>query len=367
MEYKTVHLTPTTTASEVVYTILSRFRMRHRDPNLFYLALEVVISKNDGPTSTTVPLSDTARPSALLECQPCSSSRLTLRMRRGGVIRIHDALLAQGSQYKSLLVSGKSDCLQVIGLVLACNHLREAKPNNYVLIQVTKRTGLELRLLPHDRPLAVIQSWPTEDHAHLHIRPAVDQPVRPLSTAVKATNLGQSRSSLANELESYLTKDFLEEQRAPNSIPDVVSLEARLKHMGKPSDTRHQFSDSNGAVVPTSSCLRLTDDNDMKNIYEICGLQAGDSKQRNEHTEDEANHLYSNGEFLEKAGMIAGRCSMEVGKPPSPPSRAPRVPSRRKGVWSLNPDLLEDTAAETDFAKNRRTLCYNDYENYFYI
>ena len=94
----------------------------------------------DGPTSTTVPLSDTSRPSALLECQPCScsssSSRLTLKMRRGGLLKVHDEELAQGSQYKSLLVSERSDCVQVISLVLACNNLKDASPSDYVLVQV---------------------------------------------------------------------------------------------------------------------------------------------------------------------------------------------------------------------------------------
>ena len=41
MEYKTLCISYTTTSKDVVQKLLSKFRMKHRDPNLFYLAMEV--------------------------------------------------------------------------------------------------------------------------------------------------------------------------------------------------------------------------------------------------------------------------------------------------------------------------------------
>ena len=41
MEYKTLCISYQTTSRDVVTKLLSKFRMKHRDPNLFYLAMEV--------------------------------------------------------------------------------------------------------------------------------------------------------------------------------------------------------------------------------------------------------------------------------------------------------------------------------------
>ena len=39
MAYKTVMITPHTTSKQVILGLLSRFRMKHRDPKLFYLTM----------------------------------------------------------------------------------------------------------------------------------------------------------------------------------------------------------------------------------------------------------------------------------------------------------------------------------------
>lgn len=43
VEYKTLSVTNQTTSKEVVRMLLSKFRLKHRDPNLFYLTMEVWI------------------------------------------------------------------------------------------------------------------------------------------------------------------------------------------------------------------------------------------------------------------------------------------------------------------------------------
>ncbi|XP_018007092.2 uncharacterized protein LOC108664906 [Hyalella azteca] len=271
-------------------------------------------------------------------------------MRRGGVVRLYDACLAHGSRYKSLLVSEKSDCLHVIALALACNNINDANPSQYFLLQITRNPKGEIRLLPHDRPLAVVRAWPCHDYAELHIRPA--SPSRPSSAGTtQVTTL--AHANLTSQLEAYLTKDYLTDpppSASPASIPDVVRLEERLRRRGQPSSTKVILSAGNDA-----SCTIGSQDEDGRNIYEVCGKSGP----------EDADHLYSNGEFLEKTGALWAANSTS-GRPPSPPARAPRVPSRRKGVCSLNPDLLQ-TPAHTDPRSNRRTLSYNDYENYFYI
>jgi hypothetical protein len=45
IEYKTLSITFQTTCREVVTSLLNKYRMRHRDPNLFYLTMEVTVRK----------------------------------------------------------------------------------------------------------------------------------------------------------------------------------------------------------------------------------------------------------------------------------------------------------------------------------
>lgn len=45
LEYKTLGLAYTTTCSEVISILLSKYRMRHRDPNLFYMTMEINLRK----------------------------------------------------------------------------------------------------------------------------------------------------------------------------------------------------------------------------------------------------------------------------------------------------------------------------------
>jgi len=45
LEYKTLGLAYTTTCGEVISILLGKYRMRHRDPNLFYMTMEIRLRK----------------------------------------------------------------------------------------------------------------------------------------------------------------------------------------------------------------------------------------------------------------------------------------------------------------------------------
>lgn len=73
IEYKTLGIQWETTAGEVVRQVLRRCKMRHRDPRLFYLSMEVTIRK--AGVKTLLKLEDDARPSLLQACHPKGDSR----------------------------------------------------------------------------------------------------------------------------------------------------------------------------------------------------------------------------------------------------------------------------------------------------
>lgn len=73
IEYKTLSVTMQTTSREVVAMLLSKFRMKHRDPRLFYLTMEVAVKR--AGVRTTLTLSEDARPAALQTCHPKGYSK----------------------------------------------------------------------------------------------------------------------------------------------------------------------------------------------------------------------------------------------------------------------------------------------------
>lgn len=143
IEYKTLAVTYETSARQVVAALLAKCRVRHRDPNLFSLTLEVMVAPQ---ARTVLALDDDARPAALMACQPrglngAATARLALRARDGGLLKVYDGAVSPGSQYKSLLVAERTTTAEVLrllrgsaadGLSLfeeSCEHRRRLRPD----------------------------------------------------------------------------------------------------------------------------------------------------------------------------------------------------------------------------------------------
>ncbi|GBP68767.1 hypothetical protein EVAR_83499_1 [Eumeta japonica] len=73
IEYKTLPVTWGTRACEVVAALLRKVRMRHRDPRLFCLSMEVRVRR--AGLRTALLLDDDARPAALQACHPKGYSK----------------------------------------------------------------------------------------------------------------------------------------------------------------------------------------------------------------------------------------------------------------------------------------------------
>ena len=76
--------------------------MRHRDPNLFYLTMEVTVRK--AGLKTVLALDEEARPAALQSCHPKGDSKFSLQMRRGGLVKIYDSVLMPNVSFICLLL-----------------------------------------------------------------------------------------------------------------------------------------------------------------------------------------------------------------------------------------------------------------------
>lgn len=175
IEYKTLSITFQTTCREVVTSLLNKYRMRHRDPNLFYLTMEVTVRK--AGVRTVLVLDEEARPAALQSCHPRGDSRFSLQTRHGGLVKIYDSVLMPGSQYKSLLISERTTVDELIQILLNCYSSKE-RVEQFSLYEVCKTQEYQRKLHPDDHPLQVQQSWAPSNEFHFLIRRNLDYRAR---------------------------------------------------------------------------------------------------------------------------------------------------------------------------------------------
>lgn len=150
IEYKTLAVSWDSTARQIVTQVLRRCKMRHRDPRLFFLSMEVRIRRADARTMLI--LDDTARPAMLQACHPSGESKFHLQMKTGGLIRVHTSALQQTSQYKSLLISEQTTSDELLGLLLSCYNLTEPV-EDFSLYEVCPDQEYQRKLHPDDLPL----------------------------------------------------------------------------------------------------------------------------------------------------------------------------------------------------------------------
>ncbi|CAG4943512.1 unnamed protein product [Colias eurytheme] len=167
IEYKTLSVTWGTRAKEVVATLLGKFRMRHRDPRLFYLSMEVRVRA--AGLRTTLVLDDDARPAALQACHPKGYSKFSLQMRPGGLVKIYDSALMSSSQYKCLLTSERTTADELLAILLHCYDSNEGV-ERFSLYEVCPSQEYERKLHPDDLPLLVQRAWPSDSDCHFRVR-----------------------------------------------------------------------------------------------------------------------------------------------------------------------------------------------------
>uniref|UniRef100_A0A915B488 Ras-associating domain-containing protein n=1 Tax=Parascaris univalens TaxID=6257 RepID=A0A915B488_PARUN len=132
-EYKTLRISTSHTAKNVIDTIIGKFRISYRDPNLFEIVMEVRTRIRDCEVKNLLLLSPDSRPLELQRCHPADMSRFFLVVSRNGIlVRIYDYLINPQSNYKSLILSTRTTCYETIALLLAVIR-REGSPNDYRL------------------------------------------------------------------------------------------------------------------------------------------------------------------------------------------------------------------------------------------
>ncbi|KAB0797223.1 hypothetical protein PPYR_08217 [Photinus pyralis] len=167
IEYKTLGISFQTTCREVVGTLLGKYKMKHRDPKLFYLSMEVTVRK--AGVRTHLALDDEARPAVLQSCHPKGDSKFSLQTKRGGLVKVYDSALNNNSQYKCLLISSQTTSDEVISLLLTCCNSKE-RVEQFSIYEVCTDKEQQRKLHPDDRPLQVQHSWLPSLNCHFLVR-----------------------------------------------------------------------------------------------------------------------------------------------------------------------------------------------------
>lgn len=131
VEYVTLHVNTQTKSNQIVKTLLKKFRLKHRDPNLFYLTLERWIRKDGLKFKSVMLLGDEACPLQLQQCcsnPPHNDIKFTLQMRAGALVKIFCSDVAPDARYKCVSLSTHTTVEETIELMLHCLNL--AHSNN---------------------------------------------------------------------------------------------------------------------------------------------------------------------------------------------------------------------------------------------
>ena len=149
--------------------LLSKYRMRHRDPKLFYLTMDIYIKRTGIPLKRTLNLEDEARPAELKSCHPWGECKFTLQMRKGGLVRIHDSILMAESKYKCLLISEQTTALEVIKLLFHCYGLQiDSQIDKYCLFEHI--APVQRKLDKEECPVFVQSQWQNAEKARFVLR-----------------------------------------------------------------------------------------------------------------------------------------------------------------------------------------------------
>jgi len=168
-DYKTLFVTTGTTAEDVINMLLAKFRCRLKDPQLYFITMEVFTKHSGEETKNLIVLDAKSRPLELQLYQP--NSRFVLQASRGSLVKIHDACLDSQSVYKGLMISESTTCNDAIQMILQA-HKRPVSVGQYELVVVDSKTGCEYVLRPEERLLIISEEEWFDEYHQFHLRHA---------------------------------------------------------------------------------------------------------------------------------------------------------------------------------------------------
>nr|XP_006819103.1 PREDICTED: uncharacterized protein LOC102808836 [Saccoglossus kowalevskii] len=139
-EYKTFVVTTETTSKDLIKMVLYKYRLETHDPNLYYLTMETGISKPDPNVSTAILLEDDTKPLLLQMCQPSETTRFSLKIKRGAIIKVYGEILDPEMPYKTMHVCESTHSKEIVRLSLLKYKCKE-QATDFQLCEYSVETG----------------------------------------------------------------------------------------------------------------------------------------------------------------------------------------------------------------------------------
>ncbi|KAI7688312.1 hypothetical protein SSS_01138 [Sarcoptes scabiei] len=226
VEYKTLSIDNKTTCKEIVQMILKKFRLQHRDSNLFYLTLEAWIKQTGIPIRSVMTLEDDACPALLQSCYRQKDLKFTLLMRSGQNIRIFNTCL-QGPMSLNVLISERTNVDELIKLVCSMLSLPEHH-SRYELFEFSPSCRAERKIQPQELPTAIQHDWPSHDYKIFQLRYCVKVPT------LLNTTVDNFKKNLKTEFRMNLFAPQLKSSTTSSSSTSPPSTFSALPLLTKP-------------------------------------------------------------------------------------------------------------------------------------
>ena len=164
IEYKTLYIHTDTTVRDVVLTVLHKYRMMDKDPNLFYLTLELSDTNpsQEGLTKKTLVLDMDNRPVEFSTCHTWFDCKFILRMKMGGEVKIFISVLVEDREYLCLRISEDTEAEVVIRMLLHSFQMERETCGKYCLYEENLLRRYQRRVGRKERPLKIQKRWEEE-------------------------------------------------------------------------------------------------------------------------------------------------------------------------------------------------------------
>ena len=246
IEYKTLNVSHQTDCRELIWQLLGKYKMKHRDPNLFYLTMDISIKRTGIPLKRTLVLDDDSRPAELKSCHPWGECKFTLQMRKGaGLVRVYDSVLMAESKYKALLVSEHTTVEEVIRMLFHCYDVADERAEDFCIFEQCQSQCYERRLNEKDRPAQVQSLWPSASQFMFVLKrsPKAAQGRMPMPKVVEGLD-SAGISPVNSESDPSEASDDVLDSPSPASLVSTVAsfqLTAPTSYFGR-QQGRHAHS-----------------------------------------------------------------------------------------------------------------------------
>uniref|UniRef100_A0A0N5A7D0 Ras-associating domain-containing protein n=1 Tax=Parastrongyloides trichosuri TaxID=131310 RepID=A0A0N5A7D0_PARTI len=143
-DYKTIKISTHTTTKQVIETILSKFRLTTKDPNLYCLIMEIKTLQYGKIITTPLILEYNSKPLSLQRLQTSEMCSFYMTTDTNGIlVRIFDYEINIESNYKSLLLSKKTTCSETLSLLFQILRIDHNKAS-YKLLVVDRAEEAEI-------------------------------------------------------------------------------------------------------------------------------------------------------------------------------------------------------------------------------